>query len=76
MWISRGDADVVVDVSEEARSRLFEKTDDLRRGLGEGERLEGITLREVFREEFDSKQWEIVGRAGEFYLVRSLGLGN
>ena len=76
VWISRGDADVVVDVSEEARSRLFEKTDDLRRGLGEGERLEGITLREVFREEFDSKQWEIVGRAGEFYLVRSLGLGN
>jgi len=76
VWINRGDADVVVDVSEEARSRLFEKPDDLRRGLGAGERVAGITLREVFREEFDSKQWQIVGRAGEFYLVRSLGLGN
>jgi len=76
VWINRGDADVVVDVSEEARSRLFEKPDELRRGLGPGERVEGITLREIFREEFNATQWEILGRAGEFYLVRSWGLGN
>jgi len=76
VWISRGDADVVVEASDEAKGRLFESPDGLRRGLGAGERVEGITLREVFREEFESKQWEIVGRAGEFYLVRSWGLGN
>ena len=76
VWINRRDADVVVESSEEAKERLFEKPDELRRGLGAGERVEGITLREVFREEFESKQWEIVGRAGEFYLVRSWGLGN
>jgi hypothetical protein len=76
VWINRRDADVVVESSEEAKGRLFEKPDELRRGLGAGERVEGITLREVFREKFDSKQWEIVGRAGEFYLVRSWGLGN
>ena len=74
--INRGDADVVVDASEEARSRLFEKPDELRRGLGVGQRVEGITLREIFREEFNATQWEILGRAGEFYLVRSWGLGN
>ena len=71
-----GDADVVVEASEEAKGRLFEKPDDLRRGLGAGERVEGITLREIFREEFNATQWEILGRAGEFYLVRSWGLGN
>ena len=76
VWINRGDADVVVEVSEEARSRLFEKPDDLRRGLGARERVEGITLREIFREEFNATQWEILGRAGEFYLVRSWGSGN
>jgi len=76
VWINRGDADVVVNVSEEARSRLFVKPDELRRGLGAEQRVEGITLREIFREEFNATQWEILGRAGEFYLVRSWGLGN
>ena len=76
VWISQGDADVVVDVSEEAGSRLFAKPDDLRRGLGAEQRVEGITLREIFREEFNATQWEILGRAGDFYLVRSWGLGN
>jgi len=36
--------------------------------------VEGITLRHVFKEEFDGKQWEILGRAGEFLLVRSYGV--
>jgi hypothetical protein len=27
----------------------------------------------VFREEFDSKDWEITGRAGEFLLIRGYG---
>jgi 4-amino-4-deoxy-L-arabinose transferase-like glycosyltransferase len=76
VWISRGDADVVVEASEEAKGRLFERPDELRRGLGVEQRVEGITLREIFREEFNATQWEILGRAGEFYLVRSWGLGN
>jgi 4-amino-4-deoxy-L-arabinose transferase-like glycosyltransferase len=76
VWINRRDADVVVESSEEAKGRLFEKPDELLRGLGAGERVEGITLREIFREEFNATQWEILGRAGEFYLVRSWGLGN
>ena len=76
VWINRRDADVVVESTEEAKGRLFERPDELRRGLGAGERVEGITLREIFREEFNATQWEILGRAGEFYLVRSWGLGN
>jgi 4-amino-4-deoxy-L-arabinose transferase-like glycosyltransferase len=76
VWINLGDADVVVDLAEEAKGRLFERPDDLRKGLGVGQKVEGITLRHVFREEFNTTQWEIVCRAGEFYLVRSWGLGN
>jgi 4-amino-4-deoxy-L-arabinose transferase-like glycosyltransferase len=34
VWINRRDADVVVESSEEAKGRLFEKQDELRRGLG------------------------------------------
>jgi 4-amino-4-deoxy-L-arabinose transferase-like glycosyltransferase len=74
VWINRGDADVVVRPSGEAEGRFFEKPDDVRRGLTEGQRVEGITLRHVFKEEFDGKQWEILGRAGEFLLVRSYGI--
>jgi len=76
VWINRGDADVVVEASEEAKGRFFERPDELRRGLGVEQRVEGITLREIFRKEFNATQWEILGRAGEFYLVRSWGLGN
>jgi len=32
-------------------------------------------LRQVFREEFEGQGWEILGRAGEFYLVRGYGVG-
>jgi len=45
----------------------------VRRGLTEGQKVEGITLRHIFKEEFDGKQWEILARAGEFLLVRSYG---
>jgi len=74
VWINRADADVVVKPSREVEGRFFEKPDDVRRGLTEGQRVEGITLRHVFKEEFDGKQWEILGRAGEFLLVRSYGV--
>ena len=43
VWINRRDADVVVESTEEAKGRLFERPDELRRGLGAGERVEGIT---------------------------------
>ena len=74
VWVNRADADVVVKPSGEVEGRFFEKPDDVRRGLTEGQRVEGITLRHVFKEEFDGKQWEILGRAGEFLLVRSYGI--
>jgi len=73
VWINRADADVVVKPSGEAEGRFFEKPDDVRRGLTEGQKVEGITLRHIFKEEFDGKQWEILARAGEFLLVRSYG---
>ena len=69
MWISRADADVVVKPSIEAEGRLLEKPGDLKQGLSAGRKVEGITLRHVFREEFDSKDWEVTGRAGEFLLI-------
>jgi 4-amino-4-deoxy-L-arabinose transferase-like glycosyltransferase len=75
VWISRADADVVVKPSIEAEGRLFEKPSDLKQGLSAGQKVEGITLRQVFREEFEGKGWEILGRAGEFYLVRGYGVG-
>ena len=75
VWINRADADVVVDPSAEAKGRFFEKPGELRAGLGQGQRVEGITLRHVFREEFDPAKWEIVGRSGEFLLIRSYGEG-
>jgi 4-amino-4-deoxy-L-arabinose transferase-like glycosyltransferase len=74
VWINRADADVVVKPSGEAEGRFFEKPDDVRRGLTEGQKVEGITLRHIFKEEFDGKQWEILARAGEFLLVRSYGI--
>ena len=74
VWINRADADVVVKPSGEAEGRFFEKPDDVRRGLPEGQKVEGVTLRHVFKEEFDGKQWEILARAGEFLLVRSYGI--
>jgi hypothetical protein len=73
VWINRVDADVVVKPSVEAEGRFFDKPDDVRRGLTEGQKVEGITLRHIFKEEFDGKQWEILARAGEFLLVRSYG---
>jgi len=73
VWISRADADVVVKPSIEAEGRLFEKPGDLKQGLSAGQKVEGITLRQVFREEFEGKGWEILGRAGEFYLIRGYG---
>jgi len=75
VWISRADADVVVKPSTEAEGRLFEKPGDLKQGLSAGQKVEGITLRQVFREEFEGQGWEILGRAGEFYLVRGYGVG-
>jgi 4-amino-4-deoxy-L-arabinose transferase-like glycosyltransferase len=75
VWISRADADVVVKPSIEAEGRLFEKPGDLKQGLSAGQKVEGITLRQVFREEFEGQGWEILGRAGEFYLVRGYGAG-
>ena len=74
MWINRADADVVVKPSAEVEGRFFEWPDDVRRGLTEGQKVEGVTLRHVFKEEFDGKQWEILARAGEFFLVRSYGI--
>jgi len=73
VWTNRADADVVVEPSVEAKGRFFEKPEQLRQGLSSGQRVEGITLRHVFREEFDSKDWEITGRAGEFLLIRGYG---
>ena len=75
VWTNRSDADVVVEPSEEAKGRFFEKPEDLRRGLSQGQRVEGITLQHIFREEFDPVRWEIVGRAGEFLLIRAYGTG-
>ena len=75
VWINRSDADVVVEPSAEARGRFFEKPADLQRGLGKGQRVEGITLRHIFREEFDPAQWEVIGRSGEFFLIRAYGAG-
>ena len=74
VWISRADADVVVKPSTEAEGRLFEKPGDLKQGLSAGQKVEGITLRQVFREEFDPKEWEVTGRAGEFLLIRGYGV--
>lgn len=74
VWISRADADVVVKPSIEAEARLFEKPGDLKQGLTAGQKVEGITLRQVYREEFDPKEWEVTGRAGEFLLIRGYGV--
>ena len=74
VWISRADADVVVKPSTEAEGRLFEKPGDLKQGLSAGQKVEGITLRQVYREEFDPKEWEVTGRAGEFLLIRGYGV--
>jgi len=73
VWTNRADADVVVEPSVEAKGRFFEKPKQLREGLSGGQRVEGITLRHVFREEFDPKEWEVTGRAGEFLLIRGYG---
>jgi 4-amino-4-deoxy-L-arabinose transferase-like glycosyltransferase len=73
VWTNRADADVVVEPSAEAKGRFFEKPKQLREGLSSGQRVEGLTLRHVFREEFDPKEWEITGRAGEFLLIRGYG---
>jgi 4-amino-4-deoxy-L-arabinose transferase-like glycosyltransferase len=73
VWTNRADADVVVEPSVEAKGRFFEKPKQLREGLSSGQRVEGVTLRHVFREEFDPKEWEITGRAGEFLLIRGYG---
>ena len=73
VWISRADADVVVKPSPEAEGRLFAKPGDLQQGLSAGQKVEGITLRHVYREEFDPKEWEVTGRAGEFLLIRGYG---
>ena len=75
IWINRADADVVIEPSAEAKGRFFEKPEELTRGLAQGQRVEGITLRHVFREEFDPSRWEIVGRSGEFLLIRAHGTG-
>jgi len=75
VWMNRADADVVVEPSVEAKGRFFEKPEDLTRGLAQKQRVEGITLRHVFREEFDPARWEIVGRSGEFLLIRAYGTG-
>jgi hypothetical protein len=45
----------------------------LKQGLSAGQKVEGITLRQVYREEFDPKEWEVTGRAGEFLLIRGYG---
>ena len=75
VWINRADADVVIEPSAEAKGRFFEKPEELTRGLAQGQRVEGITLLHVFREEFDPLRWEIVGRSGEFLLIRAQGTG-
>ena len=33
-----------------------------------------IALRQVYIEEFDPKEWEVTGRAGEFLLIRGYGV--
>jgi hypothetical protein len=73
VWTNRADADVVVEPLPEAKGRFFENPKQLREGLSTGQRVEGITLRHVFLEEFDPKEWEITGRAGEFLLIRGYG---
>ena len=75
VWINRSDADVVVEPSAEAKGRFFEKPEELTKGLAPGQRVEGITLRHIFREEFDPSKWEVVGRSGEFLLIRAYGSG-
>jgi hypothetical protein len=72
-WINPADADVVIDPSEEAKGRFFEKPEELLRGLGAGQQVEGITLKHVFERDFDRDRWEVVGRAGSFLLVRAAG---
>ena len=75
VWVNRADADVVIEPSAEAKGRFFENPEELTQGLAQGQRVEGITLRHVFREEFDPSRWEIVGRSGEFLLIRAYGTG-
>ena len=75
VWVNRADADVVIEPSAEAKGRFFENPEELTQGLAQGQRVEGITLRHVFREEFDPSRWEIVGRSGEFLLIRAHGTG-
>jgi len=72
-WIHPADADVVVFPTAEAKGRFFEKPNDLMRGLGSGQKVEGITLRHVFQSDFDPDRWQVVGRAGSFLLVRAYG---
>ena len=75
VWVNRADADVVIEPPAEAKGRFFENPEELTQGLAQGQRVEGITLRHVFREEFDPSRWEIVGRSGEFLLIRAHGTG-
>lgn len=72
-WINPADADVVVIPAEEAKGRFFEKPSELTRGLSQGQKVEGITLRHVFQSDFDPNRWQVVGRAGSFLLVRAFG---
>jgi len=72
-WINPADADVVVVPTAESKGRFFEKPNELIRGLGSGQKVEGITLRHVFDSDFDHERWQVVGRAGSFLLVRAYG---
>jgi 4-amino-4-deoxy-L-arabinose transferase-like glycosyltransferase len=72
-WITRGDADVVVFPTPEAKARFFERPAELTRGLRPGQKVEGITLRHIFASDFDPDRWQVVGRAGSFLLVRAGG---
>jgi 4-amino-4-deoxy-L-arabinose transferase-like glycosyltransferase len=72
-WINPADADVVVVPAEEAKGRFFEKPIELTRGLSQGQKVEGITLRHVFQSDFDPNRWQVIGRAGSFLLVRAYG---
>lgn len=72
-WVHPADADVVISPSAEARERFFEKPSELTQGLRGGQKVEGITLRHIFQSDFDPGRWKVIGRAGNFFLVRAYG---
>lgn len=71
VWFHLADAFIQIPPSKEAADRIFDRPEELFRGLERGEKVVGITLRHNFAKSFDSSRWSILGRAGQFYLVEA-----